>query len=234
MLAFDVIGFHTSQWADNFRDAAHARSRGRALPEIAVLTIGVDPQAFAPTGAPEGPEVAGLRAALGTKRMILGVDRLDYAKGIPERLLAFECLLEMKPEWRGQICFVQISVPSREDIPEYAELRHRVETLVGRINGRFGEANWVPVRYLYRSYDHSVLAQLYRAADVALVTPLRDGLNLVAKEYVVAQSTSRPGVLILSKFAGAAAELGDAVITNPYHPEGLACGPPPPPRVTPP
>jgi trehalose 6-phosphate synthase len=223
MLAFDVIGFHTSQWADNFRDTARMRARGRALPEIAVLPIGVDPTTFAPNGAPDGPEVAGLRAALGQWRMILGVDRLDYAKGIPERLLAFECLLETKPEWRGQICFVQISVPSREDIPEYAELRHRVEMLVGRINGRFGEANWVPVRYLYRSYDHAVLAQLYRAADVALVTPLRDGLNLVAKEFVVAQDPANPGVLVLSKFAGAAVELSDAVITNPYHPEGLAC-----------
>jgi trehalose 6-phosphate synthase len=223
MLAFDLIGFHTSQWADNFRDTARVHARGRALPEIAVLPIGVDPQAFAPTGAPDDPEVAGLRAALGHRRMILGVDRLDYAKGIPERLLAFECLLENKPEWRRQICFVQISVPSREDIPEYAELRHRVEMLVGRINGRFGEANWVPVRYLYRSYDHSLLAQLYRAADVALVTPLRDGLNLVAKEFVVAQDPDNPGVLVLSKFAGAAVELGDAVITNPYHPEGLAC-----------
>jgi trehalose-6-phosphate synthase len=188
-----------------------------------VLPIGVDPTTFAPNGAPDGPEVAGLRAALGQRRMILGVDRLDYAKGIPERLLAFECLLETKPEWRGKICFVQISVPSREDIPEYAELRHRVEMLVGRINGRFGEANWVPVRYLYRSYDHAVLAQLYRAADVALVTPLRDGLNLVAKEFVVAQDPANPGVLVLSKFAGAAVELSDAVITNPYHPEGLAC-----------
>jgi trehalose-6-phosphate synthase len=143
-------------------------------------------------------------------------------RDIPERLLAFECLLDTRPEWRGQICFVQISVPSREDVPEYAELRHRVEMLVGRINGRFGEANWVPVRYLYRSYDHAVLAQLYRAAEVALVTPLRDGLNLVAKEYVVAQDPEHPGVLVLSKFAGAAAELGDAVITNPYHAEGLA------------
>ncbi|MGH9888819.1 MAG: alpha,alpha-trehalose-phosphate synthase (UDP-forming) [bacterium] len=222
MLAFNLIGFHTSQWADNFRDAVRVRTRGRALPEIAVLPIGVDPQTFAPTGAPDDPEVAGLRAALGQRRMILGVDRLDYSKGIPERLLAFECLLETRPEWRSKICFVQISVPSREDIPDYAELRHRVEMLVGRINGRFGEANWVPVRYLYRSYDHAVLAQLYRAADVALVTPLRDGLNLVAKEFVVAQDLENPGVLVLSKFAGAAVELGDAVITNPYHPEGLA------------
>jgi trehalose 6-phosphate synthase len=222
MLAFDLVGFHTEQWAENFRDSARARSGGRALPEIAVLPIGVDRQAFAPSDAPDDPEVAGLQAALGQRRMILGVDRLDYAKGIPEHLLAFECLLDTRPEWRGQICFVQISVPSREDLPQYAELRHRVEMLVGRINGRFGEANWVPVRYLYRSYDHTVLAQLYRAADVALVTPLRDGLNLVAKEYVVAQDPERPGVLVLSKFAGAAAELGDAVLTNPYHPEGLA------------
>ena len=222
MLAFDLVGFHTEQWAENFLHCARARSGGRVLPEVAVLPIGVDLQTFAPCNAPDDAEVAGLRAALGQRRMILGVDRLDYAKGIPERLLALEHLLEIKPEWRGQVCFVQISVPSREDVPEYAELRHRVEMLVGRINGRFGEANWVPVRYLYRSYDHVVLAQLYRAADVALVTPLRDGLNLVAKEFVVAQEPTRPGVLVLSKFAGAAAELGDAVVTNPYHPEGLA------------
>ncbi|MEO7096982.1 MAG: trehalose-6-phosphate synthase, partial [Polyangiales bacterium] len=136
--------------------------------------------------------------------------------------LGFERLLETRPEWRGQVAFVQISVPSREDVPEYAELRQRVENLVGRINGRFGEADWVPVRYLYRSYDHHVLAQLYRAADVALVTPLRDGLNLVAKEFVAAQDPEHPGVLVLSRFAGAAAELVDAVITNPYHPDGLA------------
>jgi alpha,alpha-trehalose-phosphate synthase [UDP-forming] len=222
MLAFDLVGFHTAQWAENFRTCARHRVHGRGLPEIAVLPIGIDPRTFAPDDAPEHPEVAGLRIALGHRRMILGVDRLDYAKGIPERLLAFEVLLDTHPGWRGRICFVQISVPSREDVPEYAELRHRVETLVGRINGRFGEANWVPVHYLYRSYDHGVLAQLYRAAEVALVTPLRDGLNLVAKEFVAAQDPARPGVLVLSRFAGAADELGDAVVTNPYHAEGLA------------
>jgi alpha,alpha-trehalose-phosphate synthase [UDP-forming] len=222
MLAFDLVGFHTVQWAENFRTCARRRAHGRALPEIAVLPIGIDQRAFEPDDAPEHPEVAGLRTALGHRRMILGVDRLDYAKGIPERLHAFEVLLETRPQWRGQVCFVQISVPSREDVPEYAELRHRVEMLVGRINGRFGEANWVPVHYLYRSYDHGVLAQLYRAAEVALVTPLRDGLNLVAKEFVAAQDRARPGVLVLSKFAGAADELADAVVTNPYHPEGLA------------
>jgi alpha,alpha-trehalose-phosphate synthase [UDP-forming]/trehalose-phosphatase len=222
MCAFDLVGFHTAVWASNFRDCVGAWRGSMSIPELAVLPIGVDPRAFAPADAPPDPEIAGLCAMLGPRRLLLGVDRLDYAKGIPERLLGFERLLEKWPEWRGKISFVQISVPSREDVPEYAELRHRVERLVGRINGRFGEADWVPVRYLYRSYDHAILAQLYRAADVALVTPLRDGLNLVAKEFVLAQNPARPGVLVLSKFAGAAAELPDAVLTNPFHADGMA------------
>lgn len=222
MCAFDLLGFHTEQWARNFRDCATRRRDSQALPDIGVLPIGVDPTSFAAEDGSIDRDIAGLRIALGQRRMILGVDRLDYAKGIPERLLAFERLLEEKPAWRGQVAFVQISVPSRADVPEYAELQHRVENLVGRINGRFGEADWVPVRYLYRSYDHRVLAQLYRAADVALVTPLRDGLNLVAKEFIAAQDPAAPGVLVLSRFAGAAAELSDAVITNPYHPDGMA------------
>jgi trehalose 6-phosphate synthase len=227
MRDFDLIGLHTQQWADNLRAAlavqdARDRSIVRRVPDIAVLPIGIDVANFTPTGAPLDREVAGLDASLGERRLVLGVDRLDYAKGIPERLVAFERLLERYPAWRGKVSFIQISVPSRADVPEYAELRHQVENLVGRINGRFGEAAWVPVRYLYRSYDHRVLAQLYRAADVALVTPLRDGLNLVAKEFVAAQDPAEPGVLVLSRFAGAAAELADAVLTNPYHADGLA------------
>jgi len=222
MLDFDLLGFHTEHWADNFRACVAARWPSRRLPEIAVLPIGVDPVAFQPDTGEIDRDIAGLRAVLGDRRMILGVDRLDYAKGIPERLMAFERLLEKEPGWRGKVSFVQVSVPSRSDVPEYAELRQRVENLVGRVNGRFGEADWVPVRYLYRSYDHRVLTQLYRLADVGLVTPLRDGLNLVAKEFVVAQDPANPGVLVLSKFAGAAAELTDAVLTNPFHPDGLA------------
>jgi trehalose 6-phosphate synthase len=224
MTRFDLIGVHTEQWSQNFRECAIACGASR-LPQIEVLPIGVDPTAFeVRAGSSEiaDREVAGLRAALGSRRMILGVDRLDYAKGIPERLCAFERLLELYPEWCGKVGLVQISVPSRADVPEYAELRQRVETLVGRINGRFGEADWVPVRYLYRSYDHGVLAEIYRCADVALVTPLRDGLNLVAKEFVLAQHPATPGVLVLSKFAGAAVELAAAVITNPFHVDGLA------------
>src|SRR5688572_31592209 len=121
---------------------------------------------------------------LGGRKLILGVDRLDYSKGIPERLESFARLLDRFPDWRGKISFVQVSVPTRSEVPEYAELRSKVEALVGRINGTFGEADWTPVRYLYRSYDQATLAHLYRRADVALVTPLRDGMNLVAKEYV--------------------------------------------------
>lgn len=226
MRAFDLVGFHTDQWADNFRACVRAQelrtgARGK-LPSIGVLPIGIDPLSFAATEETLDREVMGLRAALGSRRMILGVDRLDYSKGIPERLLAFDRLLETRPEWRGQVSFVQISVPTRVDVPEYAELREQVETLVGRINGRFGEADWTPVRYLYRSYDHRVLAQLYRSADVAVVTPLRDGMNLVAKEFIAAQDPEHPGVLVLSRFAGAASELTHAVLTNPYHPDGLA------------
>ncbi len=222
MLQFDLIGVHTAQWADNFRSCVGPRLRGAEMPELAVLPIGVDPSIFSALPGTPSPEVDGLRTTLRDRRLILGVDRLDYSKGIPERLLGFERMLERSPEWRGKCSFVQVSVPSRAEVPEYAELRTRVENMVGRINGRFGEADWVPVRYLYRSYDHVTLAQLYRLADVALVTPLRDGLNLVAKEFVLAQDHANPGVLVLSRFAGAAEELRDAVITNPFHPDGLA------------
>ncbi|HEY4238907.1 MAG TPA: trehalose-phosphatase [Kofleriaceae bacterium] len=218
--AFDLVGFHTAQWAENFR--ASVAGRGARMPAIEVLPIGVDGAAFSLEADEVDREVAGLRALLGDRKLVLGVDRLDYSKGIPERLLAFEQLLESAPDWRGRVTLVQISVPSRAEVPEYAELRHRVENLVGRINGRFGEADWVPVRYLYRSYDHRLLAQLYRLADVALVTPLRDGLNLVAKEFVIAQAPANPGVLVLSRFAGAAEELRDAVLTNPFHADGMA------------
>ena len=220
MLEFDTIGFHTERWAHNFLACANIHAPNALLSKVAILPIGVDPTLFA---TPHGSkDVASLQAALGDRRLILGIDRLDYSKGIPERLLAFERLIETQPEWRTRVSLVQISVPSREEVPEYAQLRHEVESLVGRINGRYGEADWVPVRYLYRSYEREVLAQLYRAADVALVTPLRDGLNLVAKEFVVSQDPERPGVLVLSRFAGAAVELRDAIITNPFHPDGLA------------
>ncbi|HEX5059661.1 MAG TPA: trehalose-6-phosphate synthase [Kofleriaceae bacterium] len=222
MCAFDLVGFHTDRWADNFRACVRAAQKTLRVPKITVHPIAIDPSRFQPRPCALDGDIARLRNAVGSRRIVLGVDRLDYAKGIPERLRAFDRLLAAKPEWHDRVCFVQISVPSREHVPGYAELRHEVEALVGRINGRYGEADWVPVHYLYRSYEPVVLAQLYREADVALVTPLRDGMNLVAKEFVAAQDAENPGVLVLSQFAGASAELTDAIITNPYHPDGLA------------
>ncbi len=221
MQEFDLVGFHTERWAANFRTAVDSVESVHASPRVGVFPIPIDSSPFLARTA-ESSDVAGLRAALGSRRLLLGVDRLDYSKGIPERLAGYQRMLERYPEWRGQVSFVQVSVPSRAEIPEYSELRDRIEKMVGTINGQFGEADWVPVRYLYRSYDQPVLAQLYRLADVALVTPLRDGMNLVAKEFLASQDDARPGVLVLSRFAGAAAELGDAVLTNPFHPDGLA------------
>ncbi|MBA3392280.1 MAG: trehalose-phosphatase [Deltaproteobacteria bacterium] len=231
LLDYDLVGFHTERWAGHFVDVARRQpatsvtastiTQGTRRTVVGVFPVPIDATAFTPDG-PECSDVSGLRAQLGDRRLLLGVDRLDYSKGIPERLAAFERLLESYPEWRRRVSFVQVSVPSRAELADYAELRQRIETMVGRINGKFGEADWIPVRYLYRSYDHTVLAQLYRLASVAVVTPLRDGMNLVAKEFVAAQDAESPGVLVLSRFAGAATQLTDAVITNPFHPDGLA------------
>jgi trehalose 6-phosphate synthase len=233
MLDLDLIGFHTARDVTNFFHTVAALSpavvedeaivhRGRRV-RVAAFPIGATLEPFREPVEPEAAEeAAGLLRGIAPSRLVLGVDRLDYTKGVPERLEAFGLLLEQYPHWRGQVSLVQISVPSREDVPEYAEQRRRIENIVGRINGDYGEAAWVPIRYLYRSYSPDQLAELYRAAAVGYITPLRDGMNLVAKEFVAAQNLDDPGVLLLSKFAGAAAELTDAVLTNPWHPEGVA------------
>jgi trehalose 6-phosphate synthase len=232
MLDLDLVGFHTPGSVDNFLRCAATLpgvvvEGDRVLRDGRRVRAGVFPLGIIPGDFQEGDtvasdEIVGLIASLGTARMVLGVDRLDYTKGIPERIGAFGGLLERFPEWRRKACLVQVSVPSRADVPEYAEQRSRVENSVGRINGEYGEADWVPIRYLYRSYGRSQLSQLYRAADVGYVTPLRDGMNLVAKEYVAAQDPEKPGVLLLSQFAGAAVELRDALLTNPWDAEGTA------------
>ena len=233
LLDFDLLGFHTPQHVANFLACASAmlpakvadnivHHRGHAT-HVAAMPIGILPDSFQETPEPAVvEEVEGLMRSLGNSKLVLGVDRLDYTKGIPERLLAFGKLLDKFPEWRAKVSLVQISVPSRADVPLYAEQRATIESIVGRINGELGEAAWVPIRYLYRSYGKSQLTQLYRAASVGYVTPLRDGMNLVAKEYVAAQDAENPGVLMLSQFAGAAVEMRDAVLTNPYHPDGMA------------
>jgi trehalose 6-phosphate synthase len=234
LLSFDLIGFHTPSYAAAFRQCLAAMpgvmvgddsvEYGGRRTRVGAFPLGIVPESF--QEAPESSaleEIAALERALGPSRLVLGVDRLDYTKGIPERLEAFARLLERWPEWRRRVSLVQISVPSRGDVAEYAEQRERVERIVGRTNGDHGDHDWVPIRYLYRSFGRAQLSLLYRAAAVGYVTPLRDGMNLVAKEFVAAQDPEDPGVLLLSRFAGAAHELADgALLTNPWHVDALA------------
>lgn len=153
---------------------------------------------------------------------IFSVERLDYSKGLPERFLAFESLLERYPEHHGNIRYTQIAPTSRGDVQAYQDIRHQLETEAGRINGKYGQLGWTPLYYLNQHFDRRLLMKVYRHADVGLVTPLRDGMNLVAKEYVAAQNPENPGVLVLSKFAGAAHELTSALIVNPYDRDEVA------------
>ena len=162
-----------------------------------------------------------IRAAL-LDRLILSVDRLDYSKGLAQRFAAFERFLAEYPEHHSLVTFMQIAPPSRSDIETYQVIRRQLEGEAGRINGRFAEVDWVPLRYLNKSFERNVLMPLYAAAQACLVTPLRDGMNLVAKEFVAAQDPDDPGVLILSEFAGAARELREALLINPYDEAGVA------------
>jgi len=148
--------------------------------------------------------------------LILSVDRLDYSKGLPERFHSFARLLKRYPDLQRCVMLLQIAPPSREDLPEYRELRHNLEKIAGSINSEFADPDWTPIRYVNKSYQHASLAGFYRSARVGLVTPFRDGMNLVAKEYVASQDPENPGVLVLSRFAGAAQELTEALLVNPF------------------
>jgi len=235
MLHADSLAFHSAVYVDNFLQcAAHILGasirkgrgslqwQGREI-SVRALPIGVDAERFrAPAADPRVQHrAAAIRRAVGARFLVLGADRLDYTKGILERLKAIELFLERYPEYRHHFTFLQVAVPTRTEGPDYRELRRAVEETVGRINGRFGEQWRVPVRYQFRSFSLESLVAHYLAADVALVTPLRDGLNLVAKEFV-ASRTDNAGVLVLSPFAGAAAQLTAAVMANPYHPDHVA------------
>ncbi len=222
LLAADVIGLHTEPYAANFLRTAAAlgyRLHGSSVvtehaARVQVHPMGIDVDAFAALSRDRDvlDDTAGIRR--GRRQLLVGVDRLDYTKGIPQRLLAFEMLLEKYPRLRGVVSFFQLAVPTREEIAAYRELRQVVEALVRRINDRFGRGGWLPVEYVYGSLDLGSLAALYRAADVMVVTPVRDGLNLVAKEFV-ATRTDGDGVLVLSRFAGAAEELEAALQVDP-------------------
>ncbi len=184
--------------------------------QVGSFPIGIEYSEFEARAreAPPQPETA-------RERVVLGIDRLDYTKGIPERIRAFERLLEMHPEYREHVVLLQLAVPSRSQVAEYRELKREIDGLIGELNGRFATATWSPVRYFYRSITPERLAALYRDADVALVTPLRDGMNLVAKEYVASQ-VNDPGVLVLSRLAGAAETMREALLVNPYDVDGTA------------
>ncbi|WP_216326819.1 alpha,alpha-trehalose-phosphate synthase (UDP-forming) [Deinococcus aestuarii] len=230
ILGADLIGMHTPEYVGHFLSACRralnagtregeVRWQGR-VSRVVDRPIGIEVGVFERLAAsPEVEEAADhLRRTLQTQ-ILLGVDRLDYTKGIPERLEAFDTFLDRHPEARGRVTLVQIAVPSRERVESYRQLRGQVEGLVGRINGKHTQGGWAPIQYIYRGVGREELVAHYRAADVMLVTPLRDGLNLVAKEFT---ACSADGVLVLSRFAGAADELPEAVQVNPYSPERMA------------
>lgn len=222
LLSCDLVGFHTASYARNFAENAEILMGARVDRETGIVEHG--DQVLKVGDFPLGIEFETFeaRAKKATKRpkglperVVLGVDRLDYTKGIPERLQAFERLLELHPTWRERVTLLQLAVPSRSKVAEYRRLKRTVEEEVGRINGRFATATWVPVRYLHRSVSPDRLAGMYRHGDVGLVTALRDGMNLVAKEFV-ASRVAEPGVLVLSRMAGAAETMSEAVLVNPY------------------
>jgi trehalose 6-phosphate synthase len=234
LLGADVVGFQTRQSVLNF--ARSARAFGGATGPAEALhvdgrivraesvPIAIDTADFRSLAVDHSTVDAShrLREELGNpEHILLGVDRLDYTKGIDIRLRAFETLLEQRPDLLGKVVLVQVAVPSREGVGEYQVIRERVEQLVGRINGAFGLPDWTPVHYRYRGLPREELIAYYRAADVMLITPLRDGMNLVAKEYV-ASRVDGTGVLVLSEFAGSAEQLDRALIVNPYDIDALA------------
>jgi trehalose 6-phosphate synthase len=199
-------------------------SCGNRQTRIGSFPVGLDVEDFQRRArrAMQSSFVREVVESLGGRALVIGVDRLDYSKGLVQRMDAFERFYELHSEWRAKVTYLQIAPPSRSEIPEYSELEQAVGAAAGRINGKYGEVAWTPIRYLNRTYSRSALAGLYRSARAALVTPLRDGMNLVAKEHVAAQNPHDPGVLILSRFAGAAAECQQALLVNPYDPETVA------------
>lgn len=237
ILGSSYIGFHTDLYSDNFlacvRDLTSHRVdfrkrlieiNGRSV-HVGVHAVGVPFDNFDRCG--RDPEVmraaAKLRAQIGGDKIIASVDRLDYTKGLLERLHALEKLFSERPEFRGKISFVQVAAPTRISVPGYAELRHEIEAVVSKINGRYSEGGWLPVRYWARSLSGADLVALYMAADIMAVTPLRDGMNLVAQEFVASRH-DEDGVLVLSELAGAASYLHGAVSVNPWWIEDMTSG----------
>jgi trehalose 6-phosphate synthase len=231
---YDLVGLQTEQDAANLaryfehlggavaRDQSSFEFGGRRV-QIGAFPVAIRTSVYARAArkAVRSAAAEELRASLNGRQLIIGVDRLDYSKGIAHRLQAFSHFLDTAPAWRGKVTYLQVTPKSRIEVPEYGEMERELSTLVGRINGRHGTETWTPIRYVNRSYSRASLAAFYRMSRVGLVTPLRDGMNLVAKEYVAAQNPDDPGVLVLSRFAGAAAELDHALIVNPHETEAM-------------
>jgi trehalose 6-phosphate synthase len=234
MLAYDLIGFQTQDDCENFLgylsselglDVENGVVTSRyGTSRVAVFPIGIDPEKFALQAAKavSHPDVSRLRRSLNGEKLAIGVDRLDYSKGLINRINAFDRMWTLQPALQRTVSLLQIATPSRGAIEAYGTLQGELAKLVSDVNGRHGEVDWTPIRYLNKGYSQTVLAGLYRTAQVGVVTPLNDGMNLVAKEYVAAQNPADPGVLVLSKFAGAANELETALQVNPHDIDGMA------------
>lgn len=235
LCSYDLVGFQTASDLQGFRDYvvrwAGGEERGDGIFRVfgrsvraAVFPIGIDVETIVgqAQAAETSRQMRRLRQSIRDRNLLIGVDRLDYSKGLPARFAAYAHLLEHYPQTRGRTVLMQIAPPSRSDVPEYREIRQSLEAAAGNINGRYAEFDWTPLRYLNKSFNHRVLTGFYRAAHIGLVTPFRDGMNLVAKEYVASQAPEDPGVLVLSCFAGAADELQEAIIVHPHDREALA------------
>ena len=227
VLGADQIGFHTFGYMRHFLSAAyritgHEHNFGRLgvdnrLINVDVYPMGIDYEKYAhpDIGETDVGDIEKIKRLAKRRTLVISIDRLDYTKGIPNRIQAFARFLGENPQYRGKVSLVMIVVPSRSNVDQYQSLKHQVDTLVGEINGNYGTFDWMPIHYFYRSLAFGELTTLYKVADIAMITPLRDGMNLVAKEYVASKEDSKRGVLILSEMAGAANELTDALIINP-------------------
>lgn len=234
LLEYDVIGFHTNEWLQSFCDYARDElggtidgdilTLGRRTVRLVACPIGIEAREFVEMAQSERARETCervTRSAVG-RALIVGVDRLDYSKGLEERFLGYERFLTENPEERKEVVLLQIAPPSRGSVESYQRIRSTLEGLAGRINGAHAGLDWVPIRYVNQGYPRDILAGVYRASRIGLVTPLRDGMNLVAKEYVAAQDPEDPGVLILSRFAGAAEQMTEALLINPHSAEEMA------------
>lgn len=234
LFAYDVVGFQTDQDRENFeRYVSQTADRVNAITQpfrsarrsmmAKTYPIGIDVESFvAMAHSPEADSRIQLLRRATIKHHVIGVERLDYSKGLPDRLRAYRRFLELFPERMKETVLMQIASPTREELTAYSDIRTELEQLSGAINGEFGDFDWTPVRYIHRNIARETLAALFRGSNVGLVTPLRDGMNLVAKEYVAAQDDENPGVLVLSRFAGAAADMREALIVNPYDQDEVA------------